>query len=250
MAYLFLAVAALLKVYPLFYLAPLFIFEQSQSKKPDRKNRLRNLIIFMAVITGFFTLSLFISPPDTAGMFRYHFDRPVEIGSVQASLIWLLSVFRLADYRIGFGYGSYNLYGLNVLTEVILKIIPLIFSVVTITGLGYVYQKNLKVRLPLEHTFTAVTLLILVTGKVFSPQYIFWLIPLTAYYFGTNRSWIIRFGMIFLLTTLVYPFFWNTGYRMILTFFRNLLLCYSTILVYQQISEIPTKKTSDIPRRN
>jgi hypothetical protein len=61
-------------------------------------------------------------------------------------------------------------------------------------------------RLDLVQTFIALILVFIVTGKVFSPQYLIWLIPLLAYQGAFNKLWLLLWSGISLLTTLIYPY--------------------------------------------
>src|SRR5438552_5858792 len=49
-------------------------------------------------------------------------------------------------------------------------------------------------------------LVVMVTGKVFSRQYLISVIPLVAYAGGTDRRWIAAWVAICALTTVIYPY--------------------------------------------
>jgi hypothetical protein len=48
-------------------------------------------------------------------------------------------------------------------------------------------------------------LIVMVTGKVFSPQYLIWVAPLVAYVGRADIKWLISWSAIGLLTTWIYP---------------------------------------------
>jgi hypothetical protein len=52
----------------------------------------------------------------------------------------------------------------------------------------------------------ALLLVFVATGKVFSPQYLIWIIPLLAYNGSFSRPWLVLWGSLSLLTTITYPF--------------------------------------------
>ena len=55
----------------------------------------------------------------------------------------------------------------------------------------------------------AALLIVIVTGKVFSPQYLIWLIPLLAYSGASTRIWWVIWGTISLLTITIYPGYYS-----------------------------------------
>jgi hypothetical protein len=50
---------------------------------------------------------------------------------------------------------------------------------------------------------------VIVTGKVFSPQYLIWVVPLVAYTGGADHRWIVCQVAICGLTTFIYPYIYD-----------------------------------------
>jgi hypothetical protein len=77
--------------------------------------------------------------------------------------------------------------------------------------LGTVYTLWLQwhKKLDIVQASIALLLVFLATGKTFSPQYLIWLIPLLSYAGAYNRFWIFCWGIISLLTAILYIFFYS-----------------------------------------
>ncbi len=75
-------------------------------------------------------------------------------------------------------------------------------------GVGLLYtcwlQWRGKIDLPMACLLTL--LILLVTGKVFSPQYLIWVAPLVAYVGQDNWKWLVSWASVSILTLIIFPF--------------------------------------------
>lgn len=281
-AYLALALAVLLKIYPLVMLPALFLAEQrvlsvqralaerpenlikssardEQSaqrtqgiKRAERGSRFwliwekfarlnwRNLLLcvgLLLLVMGAFALLNFddaiLSP------LHYFLQRPPQIESLVASFIWLGGHVGV-PYTINFTFGSLNM------NSGLVRLLSPVDTLCTVAGLLGVYWLQWRRRIDLAQSLTGLVCVLIATGKVFSPQYLIWLVPLLAYICArgqTNRLWMLAWAAISLLTTFIYIFYYSrmpdpqTAPQMVLTlpgFFvlvalRNLLLAFTTL---------------------
>jgi len=225
-AYIALAFATLLKIYPLLLLPALFIAEQQGSLRiylPRKSLTLKTLptelwhtlrsirrwhwtnsLIFFAIliaITGLFALIDFRGA--VLSQFTYFSNRPVQVEATASTLLWIGTLFGF-PVHITFSYGSFNI------ISALGHRIALLFEILLILGYIYVIWQQWRGKFDLVQASIAVLLLFIATSKVFSPQYLMWLIPLLAYSGAFNRFWLPLWGSICLITTIIYPYIYTS----------------------------------------
>lgn len=224
-AYIALAFGFLLKIYPVLLLPALFIAEQRDAQRlylpaqrispatlpreiwkallGARHWRWKNTLIFLGVIvavTAAFALLDFRGA--VLSQLNYFENRPVQVESTSSTLLFLATRFGY-PVQIVYTFGSINM--LSALGGPVALVFEALFV------LGYLYTIFLQWRgkLDMLQAFIVILLVFIVTGKVFSPQYLIWLIPLLVYGGAYNRFWLITWSLVSLLTTLVYPFLYT-----------------------------------------
>ena len=247
-AYVALALGALLKIYPLVMLPALFLAEQqsrtaqaepmskqqselarteqseqhvgqdqigqTREQRPGlvrawgevRRWRWGNCLLcvglLLAVTGGFALLNVqdaLISP------LHYFLARPVQIEALAGSAIWFAGHFGI-PYTIDFTFGSLNLEsGLS-------RLLSSLDTLLMLAGLLFLLWLQWRRRIDLAQALVGLVCLLIATGKVFSPQYLLWLIPLLAYLYArgkTSRAWMSCWAVISLLTTCIYIFYYS-----------------------------------------
>ena len=225
LAYIALAIATLLKIYPLLLVPALFIAEQYDahlfySPPPTMtlltfpkelwktlrglpRWRWRNALLFFGLIigiTGIFALLDFHGA--VINQLSYFAKRPIQIEATGSIILWLATHFGYPAHTI-YTYGSLNIVsGLD-------DIVTLLFEVLFV--LGYVYTILLQWRGKIDglQAFIALLLVFIATGKVFSPQYLMWIMALIAYASALDIFWLISWGITSLLTTIIYPYLYT-----------------------------------------
>lgn len=169
------AVGFLLKVFPIALWPVLLIGEwRATGRVPLR--RLWWMAGSMAVIV---VLPALFAPSAIANVAHYYLHRPVEIGSLPASL----SV--LAD-RHGWHFNS-AFHSLNIVSP-ITGFLATTFELCAAVGCGWVWWAQAKNRIPLEAACLTTLTLVVLGNKVLSVQYLIWLMPLWALY-RVRISW-------------------------------------------------------------
>jgi hypothetical protein len=255
LAYIALALAFLLKIYPLLLLPALFLAEQTIAGRMHmppasltlktlpgeiwralggaRQWHWENVLLFFGLILGISGLFALLNFQGAfVSQLSYFANRPIQIESTGSTLLWLARFFGHPT-SVVYTFGS-----INVLSDLGSRV-ALIFEVLFVLGYALVILWQWRGRLDIVQAFIALVLIFVITGKVFSPQYLIWLIPLLAYNGAFNRPWLILWSTISILTTVIYPYYYManpnmlqllsvSGFIEIITL-RNLLLALITL---------------------
>lgn len=226
LAYVALALGFLFKIYPILLLPALLIAEQiAQSRfvRPSASLKLQdwpsalwstlrgarywrwnNMLLFWAlilIISGGFALLNFQGA--VLSQWSYFTNRPVQVESIGSSVLWLFS-FLGHPAVIVKNFGSINI--VSNLGHRVALISEACFFFGYILAILWQWRGTFD----LSQTFLAILLVFIITGKVFSPQYLIWLIPLLAYNGFFSRAWLVLWSGVSILTTAIFPY----GYTM------------------------------------
>lgn len=241
LAYTLLAVGVVVKIYPAF-LIPLVMIAQwrdltgTPAKAPapfPRAEHQRVLIrigaglgIGVALIAFVFGVAWLLNPDGVFAAFSYASQRPTQVESTWSTIVWLATRGQ-HDIQVLYTFGSNNWTG---------HLSQTLASLATpALGLGalvaYFLQWRGKIALP--QAFLAVLCIIVLTNKVFSTQYLIWLLPIAAEAEGFDLAWVLV-GVLTILEVLYFPFnhiFQGTELRnfMIIITARNALLIFITL---------------------
>ncbi len=204
-AFMWLAWGTLFKFYPVILLPPFLLAQQMEIHKTGAKwiswRRWQPLGVFAALCVVVMGISLFLSIGGTIDQISYFGDRPVQVESLSASLIWIAS--RLTHHTLVYGktFGSLNILNVPSLASKI----GLGGTLLLGAGLLYIYWLQWRGKIQLAAASLLTLLIVMITGKVFSPQYLIWVAPLVAYVGEADLKWLLSWGVIGLLTTWIYP---------------------------------------------
>jgi hypothetical protein len=201
LAYALVAAGTLLKLYP-GLLLPLVALEQYRALGRDPLRSLPPWPVLAGValcgglVASGFAAARLLDPADWLGPLAYNAHRPIQIESVPATLLWAsgLAGFRVSPNR---SFHSYNLVG------PLAQPIGLAAEVAMVLGLLWVYWRTAAGRLDLGRGMAACLLVVICTGRVLSPQYLAWFLPLVAI---VERDWDVAWLLVGAATTLVFPF--------------------------------------------
>jgi hypothetical protein len=208
-AYLALAAGTFLKYYPIVLVLPLFVAQLRSTEAPMRE-RVRALVRALvrpvaacaAACAGLLLLSLLINPVIFYRQIATLMQRPLEVESVPATLVWLGSHagFPMRSFD---GFGSDNVD--SAVTPVAALVVGLIALLALITAISGLWFR----RSTLPQTWLAVLMAITIAGKVFSAQYLIWLLPIAALVVPVEGLAPLSWLAACTLTTFSFPFLWR-----------------------------------------
>ncbi|GCE13017.1 glycosyltransferase 87 family protein [Tengunoibacter tsumagoiensis] len=236
-AFAWLALATFCKLYPVLLLLPFVLAQQRELHGPwNMRSRWRSAGVFCALSLLILCISFLLSVAGTLAPFSYFGDRPVQVESLNASLLWLVSLFGWGALSHEISFGS-----LNVVSPLAAGV-SLGMSCLLLLGLGYTYWLQWRGSIDLSLASLLTLLIIMITSKVFSPQYLLWVIPFVAYSGGTRRSWLFLWTAIASLTSWIYPFIYLMTRSLIsvpslplfypVSSVRNLLLVLFIVMIF------------------
>lgn len=202
-AFTWLALATVIKLYPLPLLMPFLLAQQMASRERwNSWKRLQPMGVFVAVCAIVVLASLLLSIEGTIGPLSYFENRPFQIESTATSLFWLAH-FLGYSLKPVFTYGSLN--ALSPLSSVV----SLLMNVFLLAGLAYTYWLQWRGKLDIAASTLLTLLIVMLTGKVFSPQYLIWVAPLVAYIGLSNYKWVLSWSVLSFFTSVIYPYLYT-----------------------------------------
>jgi len=161
--------------------------------------RLDLVAVFLLVFAASLLPEAVLSPSSLLSPLHYELNRPLQMESLPGSLLWLAGNLpgvagAVGRPHVAFAYFSLSLVGgAQRLWE-----LPAIS--LGIAGVVIAYWRAWHDRDSLGRSFLLVLLAVLVSGKVFSPQYILWVLPLAAVVEGIRIRWLLVCGLVSLIT--------------------------------------------------
>ena len=243
-----LGLGAATKLYPAL-LVPIFAIHCLTQKQPAIAIRL--VAGFTTVI---FALLLLLSPlglDNLSYFFNYHKLRGLQLESLPSGLLILAHKFGWVALNTTVNYGAVHLE--SPVAKPILQALPFAFVLGVMAALVS-YWRQIKNRLSANRSFSSRQLTIYIlailsvfisTNKVFSPQYLIWLLPFIPLL--PSRQ-IGLFSLISVLTFLIYPVFYGflIDEQIVLVLmlnFRNYLTVVLAVRLIRKPTPRPTLKS-------
>jgi hypothetical protein len=203
-AFALLALAALSKFYPVTLLIPfLLALHQGTQGKWYAWRTWQPIAVFVGVCLLVMGISLILSVGGTLAPLGYFGNRPIQVESLSASMLWICSLLGKTSLTYAHTFAS-----LNVLSPLSSNV-TLLINILLVVGILYTWWLQWCKHIDLGMTCLLTLLIVIVTAKVFSPQYLIWVIPLAAYVGQHNRWWVLFWTIVGLLTSWIYPYIYH-----------------------------------------
>ncbi len=202
--YALIGLGTLLKLFPL-ALLPVVVIAQWRAEatsgdvRPWRRPALGVGLCAVVVAAGLGG-ALLVDPTHALGSIQYLVQRPVEVESIPATLMWLGSFAGVSITPV-YGHSSFGL------TGSLGPVASAACDAVLVAGVLWVLWRQLAGRITASYATVAVLLLVICTSRVLCPQYLLWVVPALAAVQGFRWRWIPAFAM----TALIFPFLWHVA---------------------------------------
>jgi hypothetical protein len=225
-----LALAIALKLTPLLLAPVLAAWFASSGRRP---------ILRFAVAAAIASLLLWLpafalAGPGLAEMLRYHLQRPLQIESTAASLVGIAQLLAPGSAQVRFEFGSLNFVG--PLAAHAARATAVLGVAAPLAAIAFVSRRIFRsdsreaAGAALADGVVVVLIALMAFSKVFSPQYLVWILPLAllAALRRSRRSALLFIGLL-VITQVIYPFSYGALNRSEswvypIVLFRNALL--------------------------
>jgi len=146
----------------------------------DRRQASRAVLAAAGVAFAAYLPFLVLTPHGVLDSFTYHLRRPLQLESLPATPL-LVRQLIAGGMSVHFGYGSENLFGPGAKVLATLGGLLTVAAVLAVCALLWGCRATLRER-PEKIPLAVLALLLasITFGKVFSPQYVLWLLPAAA----------------------------------------------------------------------
>ena len=182
-AFALLSIATLTKLYPA-VLFPIYLIPFLIDKK--WMDALKGTAVFAVTALAIVVPVLLVEPDMIMHFLEYHSDRPLHIESTAASFIYPFAMLGMTDVWIEYSFGSDNLLG--AWPDAVAPLLsPLMVMLILVSYImfGYLCKRNNSEErdVLLGIAVLIVLMIFMIFGKVFSSQYLMWIIPPVVFMF-------------------------------------------------------------------
>jgi len=219
-AFALLSIATLTKLYPA-VLFPIYLIPFLMDKK--WMDALKGTAVFVITALAVVIPVVLVEPDMITHFLEYHADRPLHIESTAASFIYPFAMLGMTDVWIieaKYSFGSDNLLGAwPDAVAPLLSPLMVMLIVISYVMFAHLYKKNENQEernILLGIAILIVLMIFMIFGKVFSSQYLMWIIPPIVFMFMTSisekekKAILIMTILVILVTQL--NFAYNIGY--------------------------------------
>jgi hypothetical protein len=207
-AWAFLAVGAMTKIFPAM-IAPVFLIYYIRNRQYHLIGK--GILVFALVSLAIFLPFLILSPTSLGSLYEYHAQRGIQIETTYSSALMLAHLLGWITVRTDFSFGAWNIDigAENVITG--LSTFLLVLFLLVAYWYIYIRSRPGKVDIICLGAYSLlVVLVVIITSKILSPQYLIWLIPLLPLATG---KWRYTVWAIFIiaggLTYLIFPYWYQ-----------------------------------------
>lgn len=221
-----------------------------------RRHRPARVVVRSAGLTAAVLIALFapfviVAPGPTWALFDYHLQRPLQIESLGSSLIQALQL----PYQQVASFGSENIVGDAASIAASLSTVALVAVVIAIGWAAFRVSSQSASPEVVVAAMAATMVATVALGKVLSPQYLTWLVPLALVLPG-RRGLVAAIAVVAALplTQLVFPLLYpdlverSAGLPVTLLLMRNVLLLIALVALWPRTPLNQTESDTPLPQ--
>ena len=165
LAFALLAAATLLKIFPIILILPFLIAQQMQSKeKWYAWSRWSAVVLYAAICVVVTAISLTLNVADTLYPINYFLNRPIQVESFPATILWLGDK---AGYAVQWVFTYQSLNFLSILSHKVSLLSTFFLGV----GVLFTCWLQWRGKIDLSIACLITLLIVMVTGKVFPAEF-------------------------------------------------------------------------------
>jgi len=214
-AWAILAVATMTKFYPVI-IAPIFLLCHLYGRQYRQIGT--GVVTFFITIVAIGVPFVILSPDGVCDLFGYHIQRGLQVETIYSSFLLMGHILGLESVQLDFNFGSWQVVSPQAGILAKTSVVPMFLC---LTVIYWFFYRGLVKKGPSQsklfpinphdtwliiHYSLLAILIVIITGKVLSPQYIIWLYPLVPLIRGRwgYGSWAI-FILLGAMTYYVFP---------------------------------------------
>ena len=210
---------------------------------------MKTISVFAAVCLLVFLPFLVTSPGSLLSLLNYHSQRGLQIESTYSAILLIADKLGLTSINLIFDYGSWNLGG--AVASLWSKYSVYVMAAGLLAAYGFIYRqiKADKSQFTRLGAYCLVVILVLlITSKIFSPQYIIWLLPAVVLVLNRWKATVtLLFITIGVLTYLIFPLYYVDllylkPLAVVLLFVRDLFLVILGILTVVSLKQMKSSE--------
>jgi uncharacterized membrane protein len=169
------ALGTMTKIYPV-VVAPVLLIYYFRSREYEKIRS--GIITFGSVCLMIMLPFLVLSPSSLLNLYSYHAQRGIQLESIYSSFLLVANKLGFISAQPYFSFGSWNVVGS--IENIIAGLSTYLLIILLLLAYWFIYRQTEKGKRDVSQLgafFLLAIIIVMITSKILSPQYVIWLIP-------------------------------------------------------------------------